>query len=151
MFCIMLLVLNISKVCSQPEHHAMLMSSTVTYRQLAVASLAAVVNATTLSYMLLLMHHVTSALTQVWLTLTKDLPMFLRCNQHVCGGFRRLFSRKKAAQRAKRMAGQGAGTWGAVPALAPARGPLAGPRTSGHSSTHRLSRRDSPTYDYHGR
>ncbi|DBB12899.1 TPA: hypothetical protein ACH3X3_005657 [Trebouxia sp. C0006] len=64
---------------------------------------------------------------------------------------KRLFSRKKAAQRAKRMAGQGAGTWGAVPALAPARGPLAGPRTSGHSSTHRLSRRDSPTYDYHGR
>lgn len=64
---------------------------------------------------------------------------------------KRLFSRKKAAQRAKRMAGQGAGTWGAVHALAPARGPLAGPRPSGHSSTHRLSRRDSPTYDYHGR
>ncbi len=42
MFCIMLLVLNISKICSQPENHAMLKSSTVTYRQLAVASLAAV-------------------------------------------------------------------------------------------------------------
>ncbi|DBA79011.1 TPA: hypothetical protein ACH3X1_008876 [Trebouxia sp. C0004] len=64
---------------------------------------------------------------------------------------KRLFSRKKAAQRAKRMAGQGAGTWGSVPALAPARGLLAGPRPSGHSSTHRWSHRDSPTYDYHGR
>ena len=151
MFCIMLLVLNFSKVCSQPEHHAMLKSSTVIYRQLAIAPLAAVVKATTLCDVLLLMYHITSALTQLRLALTQGLPLLLRHIQHVCGGIRRLFSRKKAAQRAKRMAGQGAGTWGAVHALAPARGPLAGPRPSGHSSTHRLSRRDSPTYDYHGR
>lgn len=151
MFCILLLVLNSSKVCSQPEHRAMLKSSTVTYRQLAIASLAVVVDATILRHMLLLTHHTTSALTELWLALTKDLPMLLHCIEHVHGGFRRLFSRKKAAQRAKRMAGQGAGTWGAVSGLAPARGPLAGPRPSGHSSTHRLSRRDSPTYDYHGR
>lgn len=62
---------------------------------------------------------------------------------------KRLFSRKKAAQRAKRMAGQGLEAWGGATALA--KGPPAGPRLPNHSSAHRLSRRDSPTYDYHSR
>ncbi|KAL3137981.1 hypothetical protein ABBQ38_005221 [Trebouxia sp. C0009 RCD-2024] len=59
---------------------------------------------------------------------------------------KRLFSRKKAAQRAKRMAGQGLGTWGVTAPLAPAAS--SGQRPPTHS---RLSRRDSPTYDYHSR
>lgn len=60
--------------------------------------------------------------------------------------YRRLFSRKKAAQRAKRMAGQGLGTWGVTAPLV--KGAPAGLRPPTHS---RLSRRDSPTYDYHSR
>lgn len=59
---------------------------------------------------------------------------------------RRLFSRKKAAQRAKRMAGQGLGSWGVTAPLI--KGAPPGLRPPTHS---RLSRRDSPTYDYHSR
>lgn len=60
--------------------------------------------------------------------------------------YRRLFSRKKAAQRAKRMAGQGLGTWGVTAPLV--KGAPAGLKPPTHS---RHSQRDSPTYDYHSR
>ena len=65
--------------------------------------------------------------------------------------FRRLFSRKKAAQRAKRMAGQGLGPWGTAAASAAVKGPPAAPRPSAHLSSRAAPRRGSPTYDYHSR